>query len=48
VVLARHRQVPMTYEHWAQLIGYPSVVFVITFGIIGMWLYLSRSWTITA
>src|SRR6476469_9238348 len=43
VVLARHRQVPLTYEHWAQLIGYPSVIFVITFGIIGMWLYLSRS-----
>jgi hypothetical protein len=47
VVLARHRQVPMTYEHWAQLIGYPSVIFVITFGIIGLWLYLSRSWTIS-
>jgi hypothetical protein len=47
VVLARRRQVPMGYEHWVQLLGYPSVIFVITFGIIGLWLYLSRSWTIS-
>ena len=47
VVLARQRKVPMSYEHWAQLLGYPSVIFVITFGVLGLWLYLSRSWTIT-
>jgi hypothetical protein len=47
VVLVRQRKVPMSYEHWAQLVGYPSVIFVILFGIIGLWLYLSRSWTIS-
>lgn len=37
--VARHRRVPLTFGHWAHLIGGPSVVFVLVFGAVGAWLY---------
>ena len=41
-VLLRHRKTSLPYAQWEHLLGYPSVVFVIAFGGIGVWLYLSR------
>lgn len=45
-VLVRQRKIPMAHHTWLHYLGYPSLIFVIVFGLVGLWLYLSRTWTI--
>lgn len=47
-VLGRHRARPLSYERWSQLIGYPSVLFVLVFAGVGASLYLTRARQIAA
>lgn len=42
-VLTRTRTSPLTFAEWAPLLGYPSIVFVVVFGGLGVWLYLSSA-----
>lgn len=46
VILSRNRPVPLDHTTWAHTVGYPSILLVVVFGIVGLWLYLSRTWTI--
>lgn len=39
VVIGRARTVPLRYSEWAPLLGYPSVLLIIVFGGIGVWLF---------
>lgn len=41
MVLSRTRTQPLTFAEWAPLLGYPSIIFVVTFGGLAVWLYLS-------
>jgi hypothetical protein len=40
--VARHRRVPLTLGHWLHALGGPSVVFVLVFGAVGVWLYRNQ------
>jgi hypothetical protein len=40
--VARHRRVPLTLEHWLHALGGPSIVFVVVFGGVGVWLYRNQ------
>ena len=46
VILSRERKVPLAHTTWLHTIAYPSVILVVVFGFVGLWLYLSRTWTI--
>ncbi len=39
MVIGRARVTPLTYAEWAPLLGYPSIIFVVVFGGIGVWLH---------
>ncbi len=41
VVLSRSRTQVLTFAEWAPLLGYPSIIFVVVFGGLGVWLQLS-------
>lgn len=41
MVLGRHRRQPLTFGEWAPLLGYPSIIFILIFGGLGVWLFLS-------
>jgi hypothetical protein len=38
----RHRRVPLTLGHWLHVLGGPSVVFVLVFGGVGLWVYRNQ------
>lgn len=42
-VLARHRGAPLQFLEWRRLIGLPSLLFVLIFGGIGVYLYLRQT-----
>lgn len=41
IVLSRTRTQPLTFAEWAPLLGYPSIIFVVVFGGLGVWLHLT-------
>lgn len=42
-VLARHRTAALEYLEWRRLIGLPSLLFVLIFGGVGVYLYLRQT-----
>lgn len=42
-VLARHRLQPLEFTEWRRLIGIPSLLFVLIFGGVGVYLYLRQT-----
>lgn len=43
MVILRTRTEPLRFSEWAPLLGYPSIIFVVIFGGLGVWLHLT--WT---
>lgn len=41
IVLTRSRTVPLRFSEWAPLLGYPSIVFILVMGGLGVWLFTS-------
>ena len=42
-VLARHRSAALTFTEWRSLLGVPSVLFVLVFGGLGVYLHLRQT-----
>lgn len=40
MVINRSRAVPLRFSEWAPLLGYPSIIFVVVFGGLGVYLHL--------
>ncbi|HEY5821486.1 MAG TPA: hypothetical protein VIT20_05895 [Propionibacteriaceae bacterium] len=41
MVLIRSRTVPLRFSEWAPLLGYPSIIFIVVMGGLGVWLFTS-------